>query len=500
MPFSFPVTAPELDVAVVGAGPVGTTLALLLDRFGVRCEVLEARAEPFPLPRAVHLDDEALRTLELVGVAADVPVRPIDGMSLVDARLRHLASIDRVGRPLGRPQSVLMHQPDLERALWSKAGRLVRVGQRVDQVAQGDSGVTLGVEGGDAVTARWVVACDGANSRVRALAGFGMGAGRFRQRWLVVDLLGEPGASHPPRVLQVCDPARPATSVPVGGGRHRLEARAHGDEPDAALLERASEIVGPLARRLGVGGNTVERAAVYEFRGRVARTFQRGRVLLAGDAAHQMPPFLGQGLCAGLRDAANLAWKLAYVVSGRAEAALLDSYTAERRPHARLAVRLTGALGRVIADRRRATGTLRDGLLRVGDRALPMARLGTIEVPRLPHGPLVEREGGRPLPWELERRLEPHLGGFVVAGAGAPAGEGLPLALRRWWERLGAALVDLPESAADRRPGLIVVRPDGLVLGRYPVAGSAGISPLADLAARLSGAGLRGLSDRGRAA
>jgi 3-(3-hydroxy-phenyl)propionate hydroxylase len=490
------VTSATVDVAIVGAGPVGLTLASLLQRLGVSCVVLERSRAPYDLPRAVHLDDEALRTLDAAGVAAALDVRPVDGMSLVDADLRPFVTIDRPARAAGRPASVLMHQPHLEQALRAQAGASLRTGRTVHGLAHGSDDAALTLTDGTRVAARWVVGCDGAGSTLRRLIGMRSTDIAFRQRWLVVDLRVSGRTRHPPRVLQICDPHRPATSVPVGGGRHRFEFRARPDETDAELAARASELVAPLAARLGMGTGAVERAAVYEFRGRVARRFRWGRVLLAGDAAHQMPPFLGQGLCTGLRDVGNLAWKLAYVVDGRATPDLLDTYTRERRPHALRTVRLTAAVGRVISDQRPARAAVRNGAVGLAERLLPTGRLGALDVPPLPIGPLVER-GRRPWtrPHAIPGTIDAHLGSFdvgpgrfAVVGCGVRPDTGLPVALRGWWERLGTAFVTAA-APADGDPHICVVRPDGILLGSYTAPGTGTLSPLAPLATRLSGAG-----------
>lgn len=479
-----------LDVAVVGAGPVGLTLAALLERRGLACQVLEARDAPTDLPRAVHLDDEAQLILEEAGVAGDVAFRPLDGMALVDARLRPLFAFRRDRQPLGRPASVLMHQPDLEQALRGRAAHLIRTGARVTGLRAAGDAVELSVAGGAPVTARWVVGCDGAQSTLRGLAGIGLDDLGFRQRWLVVDLRVAEPVRHPAEVLQICDPARPATSVPVGAGRHRFELRAHAWESADELAGRAEGLVDGWARELGVAVTGLERAAVYEFRGRLARTFQRGRVLLAGDAAHEMPPFLGQGLCTGLRDAANLAWKIACVQEGRAHPRLLGTYGAERRPHARVAIRWTAAIGAVVSDRRRVRAASRDRLLRAAAATGALARLSTLRAPALPGGPLVERDG-RPRSARLVDEGGAD-GRFGIVGVGVDPLAGLPAGVVRWFEGLGAVFLRT-EASDRRRTALVVVRPDRIVLGRYrPLPGRP--SPLADLAVRLSHAGLRARS------
>ena len=526
-----------LDVAVVGGGPVGLVTALLLDRQGLECRVFERSRQPLGLPRAVHLDDEGLRVLEEVGVGHTVNAEavPLSGMSLVDPRLEPFVTFERdpTPGPLGFPASVMIHQPQVEAHLRAAAwGRgLLQVGSEVTDLIQGPDGVRLTLDvGGREVTrlAGRVVGCDGAHSAVRSLAHIADRDLGFRQRWLVMDLVVEREPDHPNRVLQVCDPRGPATSVPVGRGRHRFEFMIdRGDGPlDVDELVRAAL---PRCRRWlkGVAFN-VERAVPYTFRARVADRFRDGRVALAGDAAHEMPPFLGQGLGAGLRDASSLAWRLGLLAQGRADERLLDTYEDERQRHVIEVVAVTRRVGRIVADR----SVLRSGLRRRALAALDGALRGkgglsAVKMPPLAPGPLVDaaRHGGqggpagRPLPRPQVRaagRVEPLDGvlgpGFGVLGIGVDPRIGIPVALRRWWEDIGARFVALdtdPRQAAGiesgfdpsgqmrawarkHRVALVVTRPDRIVLGAYPPPRPDALSPVAELTSRLRAGGLWG--------
>ena len=527
-----------MDVAVVGGGPVGLVTALLLDRHGVRCEVYEREPTSPELPRAVHLDDEALRVLSEVGVGEEINAdgRPVAGMSLVDARLEPFLTFarDPSPGPLGFPASVLVHQPDVDARLRAAAAQrgLLRPGAEVTGLEQGADGVTLTIaEQGRSTrcTARYAVGCDGAHSDVRAWAGIGDCDLGGRQRWFIVDLRVEGEPDHPNRVLQICDPRGPATSVPVGGGRHRFELMIDRDE--GGTLDRDELVRTTLDRCrpwIGDTGVWVERAVPYTFRARLAQQFRRDRVLLAGDAAHEMPPFLGQGLCAGLRDAANLAWRLALVTRGQAEEAVLDGYDAERRAHVGEVIAVSRRVGRIVADRRVVRSRLRRGALAaVGRVVRDRGGLGGVQMPALPSGAFVDaspRGGaggppGRPVPRPTVRaagRVEPLdrlMGpGFGVLGIGVDPRAGLPLAVRRWWEDLGARFVALdadPRDAAGivygqdlsgtllswattHEVALVVVRPDRTVLGAYPATPAGELSPLAELTSRLRRAGVRG--------
>ena len=227
--------------------------------------------------------------------------------------------------------------------------------------------------------ARFVVGCDGANSTVRSLIGVGVRDLGFFYDWLIVDVV-----LHQPRVfdpinLQICDPARPITAVSGGPGRRRWEFMRLPSEPIEALNDEATawRLLAPFDVR--PDNATIERHTVYTFQARWVEQWRAGRVLLAGDAAHQMPPFAGQGLCAGLRDAHNLAWKLDLVLRGRAGDDLLDSYQVERAPHAAKVIDFSVELGKVICVPDPAEAAARDEVMLAA-----AAEQGTIPVPDLP--------------------------------------------------------------------------------------------------------------------
>lgn len=367
----------EFDVVIVGRGPVGATLANLLGLCGLRALVLEREARTYHLPRAVHFDDECMRVFQTIGLAEAILPQTIlgPGMLFLDGNGRMLLDWSRPQTltPMGWNLSYRFHQPDLEEVLiggltrWSH----VTLRNRCDVFAldQDEHGVRVRYEDLSTgklaeVRAGYVIGCDGARSLVRRFIGSGMEDLGFHERWLVIDvLLKRERDDLGDYSLQHCDPRRPATYVRGTGTRRRWEITVLPDE-DSQEVAQPAKVWELLSRWVTPDDAEIERAAVYTFHSVIAQQWRRGRLLLAGDSAHQTPPFLGQGMCAGIRDAANLAWKLARVIRGNADAGLLDTYQSERQPHVRefieLAIRLGGVINTKAIEAGLAAGEVRD--------------------------------------------------------------------------------------------------------------------------------------------
>jgi 3-(3-hydroxy-phenyl)propionate hydroxylase len=365
-----------LDVCIIGMGPTGAVLSALLAQMGLKVLVCDASTEIYAKPRAIALDHEIMRVFQEMGITKAIEpfVEPFTDSQFfgVSGQLIKCMSTLPPPYPLGYVPSLVFSQPPLERVLREKVATLERVqvklGHRLVALEHATDHVALTFETlatqKEFVKAKYVVGCDGASSFVRQAVGIELEDLGFDQPWLVIDvLLNERGMAKLPKVsMQICEPKRPCTYV-IGPKNHRRFEVAINDGEDPKALLAPEQIWALLARWMTPSDGELWRQASYRFHALVAKQWQRGRVLIAGDAAHQQPPFLGQGMCQGIRDAHNLAWKLAQLIKGQASEALLETYAQERSMHVRELTTRIKAIGLLVAERDEDKARARDEAL-----------------------------------------------------------------------------------------------------------------------------------------
>ncbi|RDI26186.1 3-(3-hydroxy-phenyl)propionate hydroxylase [Pseudacidovorax intermedius] len=494
--------APVYDVAIVGYGPVGQVAAGLLGQRGFKVHVCDRLTEVYQIPRAIALDHEIMRVFQQLGVVDAIApfTEPFSNSEYfgVDGQLIRRMTMLPPPYPQGYTPSLVFTQPPVEQALRERVARLPNVtaelGVEMTGLAQDAEGVQLTLQrqgGTHTVQARYAIACDGGSSGVRTQLGLPLEDLDFDEPWLVVDvLLNAAGMARLPAVsVQYCEPERPCTLV-LGPGNHRrweISLKAGEDPREMATPEATWRL---LSRWIGPEHGELWRQASYRFHALVAADWRRGRVFLAGDAAHMQPPFLGQGMCQGIRDAANLAWKLGAVlareVQGEAADALLDSYGHERRAHVRELTSRIKQVGAVICERDTDRARERDRrlLAEAGGEVRDTPRQDIL--PGLETGLLAGRSaGGRgslfPQPWlrtvQGPRRMDALLdpGWRLVMAAGVPLPEGGFDGLRI------LSLGEQPETEGVVRDWFArhaavaaLVRPDHYVFGTAARAGDIG--------------------------
>ncbi|EWT01939.1 3-(3-hydroxyphenyl)propionate hydroxylase [Intrasporangium oryzae NRRL B-24470] len=481
-----------MPVVIVGGGPVGVTAATLLGQYGVECLVLDRWDGVYPQPRAVHLDDEVYRVLVRLGIAEQFAAvsRPTRGLQLVDRNHRAFAVFDRSGDHgrHGHPRANMFDQPELEQLMRTnlEAQTTVRLRGNVEvtDVAQ-DGQDRVRVDFTDRLTgepesvlATFVLGCDGANSVVRTAIGSTMEDLKFEQRWLVIDVASAVELDQWEGVHQLCDPGRAATYMRIGDTRYRWEFRLLDGETatDFQSIEALLPLVGPWVEGIPCDQLELVRVAEYTFRAQLADRWRDRNVFLLGDAAHLTPPFIGQGLCAGLRDSMNLSWKMAGVLSGDLPESVLDTYEAERKPHARALIQLAKLVGASMTRGGRAGDLLRRAIAPRMHRVPGLRRrLVDSETPPLGRSALVDRRGPRKA---LTGRLCPNAviaddlryddvtrGGFVLV-SGIPISPGQ----RALLTGRGTEVLEVGPGSplhrwlADGKSAAALIRPDFTVL------------------------------------
>jgi 3-(3-hydroxy-phenyl)propionate hydroxylase len=479
----------EVDVVIVGYGPVGAAIAGLLGRYGVRTLVIDKLPDVWMAPRAIALDNEALRILQMIGLPEDAFAKVvIPQVRMHCSHFGEFARVNTAGTIDGHPKLVTFYQPELERALRAHAERQPDVTARsgVEMVRFGEDGdgvrVVLRTSAGfeAVVHARYLIGADGAGSNVRTAMGLDFDGETYGEDWLIVDAFGVP--ENIDHVEFLCDPDRPTPHMVAPGGRTRWEFMLKPGETREEM-EKDSTIARLLQPWANAEEIRVERKAVYRFHARACKRFSKGCVFLAGDAAHVTPPFIGQGLVAGLRDAANLAWKLAWVVRGRASEAILDTYDQERRPHAVKMIRLAKLMGQLVMPRDHVRAVIVHGSMALLRRIPPLRgyfeELGIKPKNAFAEGLFVRGgRGGRRgawLPQSVGRsdtgavQLSDDLLGTQLSfvGLGEDPGPLLSESMKRQWSQAGGCTVRMPD--AKEHGWCLVVRPDRTVMHDGPI-------------------------------
>ncbi len=480
---------------MVGAGPVGLTLGNLLGRHGISTRIFERRTTQDAGPRAVGIDDESLRIWQQCGLSREMEPFVLQGdegdvvFTYRSGSGKPLFELRQQGRPFGYARGALCLQPGIEDVLREGLKRYPCVelhpGHTVEAVGAGAGGAWVRGEtsAGERFEchARFVVGCDGGRSIVRSSAGMVMRDRPYPTPWLVVDL-HSPAAEREGRRAGVevwCDHRRPAVTMALPKGYRRWEFLLREGESEERMLEDSS-IFRLIAARAPVGDDSIVRKRAVTYRIGLVDRYRRDSIFLAGDAAHVTSPFAGQGMTTGLRDAANLSWKLAAVVKGFWPESLLDTYEQERRPHQRRMLALARRMGRVMMPRHALEQRVIEIALGAMSR-MPALR-AHVEIRGAHMAPAYRRgflcpggAAGSYLPQPTlpdGRKLDDLLGDwFSVIAIGASANESMSPEEKELWVSRGARWVELPNPVDGLASGkiqpprdrLLIVRPDRFI-------------------------------------
>ena len=487
------------DVAIVGFGPTGAIAAGLLGKKGIRTFVCDKSHEVYDKPRAIAMDHEISRVFQQMGIAKKIKpyLEPFTDSVFygVDGQVIKRMSTVAAPYPLSHTPSVVFTQPPVEKILRDYAAShpsvTLQLGMTVTDLSQDADFATLTLHNQESlasqVKARYVIGCDGASSSVRTLAGIQLQDLGFDEPWLVVDVLvNELGlAKLPSTSVQYCNPVRPSTYV-IGPGNHRRWEISINEGEDPKVLATPEGTWQLLAPWLMPEDGELWRQASYRFHALVAEHWRSGRVFVAGDAAHQQPPFLGQGMCQGVRDAVNLCWRLAAILQEGAADKLLDTYGTERKAHVtELTTRIKG-IGKLITERDVQKARARDeklladcgGVVKAMPRqdvqpALSVGLLGSVIHPARgtifpqplllqPNGEKVRMDDIHPAGWKIvfsanasdefsQAAKHHHLPMLVSLKLGTPVLTETEGVLQQWFEKQGVHAV--------------IVRPDHYIYG-----------------------------------
>lgn len=374
----------DYDVVVVGFGPSGAVATAWLGKAGIKTLAVDKSRDVYAIPRAIAVDHEIMRIFQNLGVAEQIlpHIAPFTASEHFGATGQLIRRIDMVQPPypLGYIPSMVFTQPPVEAALRTHAASYpnveIALGSSFKSLSQKNGCVTITLQDDNGqeriIRTRYVIGCDGASSDVRKQLGIGLEDLIFDEPWVVIDVLANAAglAKLPETSAQYCNPARPATFI-IGPGHHRRWEIMLNPDEDPVQMQTETEVWKLLARWITPDDAKLWRASSYRFHALVAYEWRVDNVFIAGDAAHQQPPFIGQGMCQGIRDVVNLCWKLTEVIAGRAAISLLDSYAVERGQHVRTLTARIKAIGHMICERDPQAAAARDAKLLADNGGTP---------------------------------------------------------------------------------------------------------------------------------